>query len=197
MKPNQDGLEKFDEEIDAALKLMGKTQPPTAMLPRIHRSLKTAAADVHRTRSRRIFWIPATACAITALLLLVLTQAPRTREKPTSTAKMVKMTANLHADEVPTNAAPTLALPTDGSGKRASSSRATARHSRQAHPHDRPAAKLLSYPLTRQEKLLLQFAQTAAPKDLQALNPEHEAAAEAEEKAKFAAYLNPRSVSSM
>lgn len=57
------------------------------------------------------------------------------------------------------------------------------------------ATNLLSYPLTRQEKLLLQFARNAKPADLQALNPEHPAKLEAQQEAEFAAYIKSGSSS--
>jgi hypothetical protein len=47
----------------------------------------------------------------------------------------------------------------------------------------------LSYPLTRQEKLLVQFVRNAKPADLRALNPEYQAKVEAQQDAEFAAYL--------
>ena len=53
----------------------------------------------------------------------------------------------------------------------------------------------MSYPLTRQEKLLVRFVQTAKPEDLQALNPEYQAKVEAEQEAEFAAYLKSGSSS--
>ena len=59
----------------------------------------------------------------------------------------------------------------------------------------RHAANLLSYPLTGQEKLLLQFARNAKPADLQALNPEYQAKVEAQQEAEFAAYLKSGSIS--
>jgi hypothetical protein len=63
------------------------------------------------------------------------------------------------------------------------------RRVRQDHREYRHAANLLSYPLTRQEKLLLQFARNAKPADLQAPNPEYQAKVEAQQEAEFAAYL--------
>ena len=41
MKSNQDRPEKFDKEIDAALKMLSETVPPAAMLSRVHQSLET------------------------------------------------------------------------------------------------------------------------------------------------------------
>jgi len=64
----------------------------------------------------------------------------------------------------------------------------TERRSRQSRENQH-ATNLLSYPLTRQEKLLLQFAHHAKPADLQALNPEYQAKVEAQQDAEFAAYL--------
>ena len=53
----------------------------------------------------------------------------------------------------------------------------------------------MSYPLTRQEKLLVQFAQHAKPEDLRDLNPEYQAKVEAQQEAEFAAYLKSGSSS--
>jgi hypothetical protein len=63
------------------------------------------------------------------------------------------------------------------------------------HREYRHAANLLSYPLTRQEKLLVRFVQTAKPADLQALNPEYQAKVEAQQDAEFVAYLKSGSSS--
>jgi hypothetical protein len=65
----------------------------------------------------------------------------------------------------------------------------TKRGGRQNREVARHVTNLLSYPLTRQEKLLLQFARNAKPVDLQALNPEYQAKVEAQQDAEFAAYL--------
>jgi hypothetical protein len=48
----------------------------------------------------------------------------------------------------------------------------------------------MHYPLTRQEKLLVQFVQDANADDLQDLNPEYQAKVEAQQEAVFAEYLN-------
>jgi hypothetical protein len=75
------------------------------------------------------------------------------------------------------------------------SERTDVRRSRREHPQYRHVANLLSYPLTRQEKLLVRFVQTAKPEDLQALNPEYQAKVEAQQEAEFAAYLKSGSSS--
>lgn len=65
----------------------------------------------------------------------------------------------------------------------------------QSNREHRHAINPLSYPLTRQEELLLQFARNARPADLQALNPEDQAKVEAQQEAEFAAYLKSGSSS--
>jgi hypothetical protein len=60
---------------------------------------------------------------------------------------------------------------------------------RRERPRYRHVANLLSYPLTGQEKLLVRFAEMAKPGDLKTLNPEYQAKVEAQQEAKFAAYL--------
>ena len=75
------------------------------------------------------------------------------------------------------------------------SERADVRRSKREHPQYRHATNLLSYPLTRQEKLLVRFVQTAKPEDLRDLNPEYQAKVEAQQEAEFAAYLKSGSSS--
>ncbi len=58
----------------------------------------------------------------------------------------------------------------------------------------RDAANLFDYPLTHQEKLLVEFARTATPDELKELNPEYQAKVEAKQEAEFAAYLNPAKI---
>lgn len=54
---------------------------------------------------------------------------------------------------------------------------------------------LMNYPLTRQEKLLVQFVRTASPKDLEMLNPAYQAKLEDQQEAEFNAYLQSGSQS--
>jgi hypothetical protein len=189
MKSNQDRLEKFDEEIDAALKLLSEAQPPAAMASRVHRSLETAAAGTHRATSGGLVWIPATGCAIAVILLVVFSQLHGTRAKQTSSVEMAKMAANMPATRGIAAGRPTLAPAGSSERREPSSQPAGVERSRQERPHYRHVANLLSYPLTRQEKLLVRFAETAKPADLQALNPEYQAKVETQQEAEFAAYL--------
>lgn len=189
MKSNQDGQEKLDEEINAALKLLSEAQPPAALVSRVHRSLETAATGAHQARSGGSFWIPATGCAIAAILFAVFTHAHGTREKQTSSVETAQMSAIMPAVEGIAASRPKLAPAGSSEKQRPLLRPAVVLRSRRERPHYRHVANLLSYPLTRQEKLLVRFAQTAAPKDLQALNPEYQAKVEAQQDAEFAAYL--------
>jgi hypothetical protein len=194
MKSNQDRPEKFDEEIDAALKMLSETAPPAAMLSRVHQSLETAATTSLQTRPGARFWIPATCAAMTAaVLFVVFSRGYWTRQAaPVETVKAVTVNS-----ASPRAGASQPALVSAGNYRMRErfSERADVRRSRREHPQYRHAVNLLSYPLTRQEKLLVRFVQTAKPADLQALNPEYQAKVEAQQEAEFAAYLKSGSSS--
>ncbi len=68
-------------------------------------------------------------------------------------------------------------------------SRPRLRHQKARRVTTRDAANLFNYPLTHQEKLLVEFARTATPDELKELNPEYQAKMEAKQEAEFAAYL--------
>ncbi len=188
MTTEHNGPTRIEHEIDAALKMLGETQPPAEIVSRVHRSLETAVVS-QRARSGRVLLIPAAGIAMAALVILaILTQSHRKQRNQTSaieTARAVAATPLARATIVP----PPATAATNGSraGKR-SVLLSAERRSRRSHEY-RHATNLLSYPLTRQEKLLLRFVQTAKPADLQALNPEYQAKVEAQQDAEFAAYL--------
>ncbi|MHB1960162.1 MAG: hypothetical protein ACYCO5_14205 [Acidobacteriaceae bacterium] len=189
MKLNQDSSAKIDEEIDAALKLLSEVQPPAAMGSRVYRRLSIAAPASQRARSARVLLVPAAGIAMAALALVaIFTPMHRTqRDQPSEieTARLVAATPIAQATIMhPSATAETKRL---REGKR-SVQLSTERRSRQSR-ENRHTANLLSYPLTRQEKLLLVFARTAKPEDLQALNPEYQAKVEAQQDAEFAAYV--------
>lgn len=197
MNSNYDKPTKIEKEIDAALKLLRETQPPTAMASRIYRSLETAVATSLQTKSGRRFWIPATCIAMAAVLFVVFSQAHWARRNQTSVVAPSTMAAVTPAPLSRTAARPALVPAGNYRTREHSSQRADVRRSRRERPQYRHAANLFSYPLTRQEKLLLRFVQIAKPEDLQALNPEYQAKVEAQQNAEFAAYLKSGSSSSM
>ncbi|MGO8720757.1 MAG: hypothetical protein ACLQMO_16325 [Acidobacteriaceae bacterium] len=179
---------RVEDEIDAALKMLSETEPPAALVSRMHRSLEVAAVS-HRVRSSRWFLIPAAGMAMAALAMVaIFTQMHRTPEDHTvavETARMATTAPLAQATIVPPSAS--VATKASKEGKR-SARFSTERRNRRGR-ENRHATNLLSYPLTRQEKLLVRFAQTAKPSDLQMLNPEYQAKVEAQQEAEFAAYL--------
>ncbi|MES2220371.1 MAG: hypothetical protein V4587_05320 [Acidobacteriota bacterium] len=179
---------KIDAEIDAALEMLAEAQPPAQLVPRVHHSLKVAAT-AQTTRSRRRFSISAVGAAMaTVALVAIITRMhsmPKNQEPVEQTTRLVANTPMAQAT-MPRSSVPAEIARTD-EGKRLVRyySKTRSRASRE----NRHAVNLLSYPLTRQEKLLLQFAHNAKPADLQALDPEYQAKVEAQQEAEFAAYL--------
>ena len=197
MSLENDSLTKIEREIDAALKRLSEAQPPAAMTSRIQRSLETAAAKSQQTRSGRLFWVPATCAAMAVVLLVVLLHPDLTRRNHASTVETAKMVT---ADSAPPKLAkslPTLVSAEDPRERKLPTTYVHPRSHRQRRGEYRHAVNLFNYPLTRQEKLLLQFAQNAKPEDLQALNPEYQAKVEAQQDAEFAAYLKSGGISSI
>ena len=178
----------MDSTLNAALKMLSETQPPTVMLSRIHRSLEAAAATSVLTRRDWWFWIPAGGAAVAVVLLMLFLSIHFTREKQGLSPEMTKMTVGpALPDRVVTSSASVPAVPVE---RKESISNHGQNFRRRDHTQYRHAANLFNYPLTRQEKLLVRFAQTAKPADLQALNPEYQAKIEAQQEAEFAAYVN-------
>ena len=189
MKLHQDKPANIDEEIDAALQLLREVQPPAAMESRVHQSLEAAAAKPRRARSGGLFWIPVAGAAIMAVLLVAFLHGDWMTAKHSHAVETAKTTTAVpaRAEIAPVR---TALVSTAAACKRKPAAQAVAvRRIRRKHPQYRHVANLLSYPLTRQEKLLVRFAQTASPADLQALNPEYQAKVEAQQDAEFAAYL--------
>lgn len=193
MRLENDSTTKIERDIDAALKMLNEVQSPAAMTSRIHQRLDSSAVTFQQARSGRMFWIPATCTAMAAVLLVVFFHVHSMRRKQTSTIQTAKMVVAPAA--VPEVAMPPRALVSSEnfSEQKLSTVHSISHRKRGEHP---PAANLLSYPLTRQEKLLIRFVQTASPADLQALNPEYQAKVEARQDAEFAAYLKAGSSSS-
>ena len=183
---------KTEYEIDAALKMLGQSQPPAGLTARVHRSLATAAAKQPRTGW--LSWVPAACAAAVAILFAVALQIHSTPGKRANTTGGTAKMAVMHsAVSRPYHPAP---VPAESPHKRKVSMPTVPRNSRtrQRAPY-RHAANLMSYPLTRQEKLLVQFAQHAKPEDLRDLNPEYQAKVEAQQEAEFAAYVKSGSSS--
>ena len=188
MTGDQNERMRIDNDIEAALKVLGEMQPPGAIVSRVHRRLEIAAALQARSWSRGLV-IPVAAVSMAAVVLVVIfTQVHHTPENQRSAVQTARLVANtpLAQAAIAPPSAP-VAIKSSGEGKRPVRV-AVARRRRQGGER-RHAANLLSYPLTRQEKLLLQFSRNAKPADLQALNPEYQARVEAQQEAEFAAYL--------
>jgi hypothetical protein len=182
------GSMKIEDDIHAALTMLGETHPPEALVSRTRQRLEIAAMS-QRARSSRRFLIPAAGVAMAAVALVaIFTQMHRTRENQGSAVQAARLVANTplaQAAMMPPSA--TAETERSAEGKRLVQ-HSTKRRSRR-NRESRHAINLLSYPLTRQEKLLLQFAHHAKPADLQVLNPEYQAKVEAQQDAEFAAYL--------
>jgi hypothetical protein len=195
MNAEHNGPTKIEEEIDATLKMLGETQPPAEIVLRVHRRLESAVSQ--RVQSSRRFLIPAVgvAMATVVLVLAVLTQTRRTQVNQASAvggAKLVATVPPAQATIMPPSPAAEAERSDEGKQLLQYSTKRRSRSNRE----NRRAANFLSYPLTRQEKLLVRFVQTAKPADLQALNPEYQAKVEAQQEAEFAAYLKSGSDSS-
>jgi hypothetical protein len=188
MSTKHNGPMRVDEDIDAALKMLGETNPPEALVSRTRQRLEIAAMS-QRTRSSRRFLIPAAGVAMAAVALVaIFTQMHRARENQGSAVQAARLVANTplaQAAMMPPSATAETERSAEGKRLVQYSTKRRSRRNRES----RHAINLLSYPLTRQEKLLLQFAHHAKPADLQVLNPEYQAKVEAQQDAEFAAYL--------
>lgn len=189
MNAENNGPMRVEGEIDAALKMLGETQPPAAMVSRIHQNLETVAMS-QRARSSRWFLIPAAGIAMAALALVaILAQLHRTRGIPKSTVAIARMTATAPTPRATTAIRSTPVSTGNSRERKPSLQSVVVRRTRRRQPKYRHVANLFSYPLTRQEELLVQFAKISKPEDLQALNPEYQAKIEAQQEAEFDAYL--------
>jgi hypothetical protein len=188
MTGDQNEPMRVEDEIDAALTILRETQPPSEMVSRVHRRMENAAMSQRASSGRRLLMPTAGMAAAALALVVTFTQMHRAPEarRSTETAKLVATVPLDQATAVPP-AAP-VAPENFEEGKRSVQPTAV-RRVRREHRKYRHATNLLSYPLTRQEKLLLEFAHKAKPADLQALNPEYQAKLEARQDAEFAAYL--------
>jgi hypothetical protein len=128
------------------------------------------------------------ATIVAVFLAAIFTQTHRTQKNPASAVETVRVVANTPLAQV-TGMSPSAAVETERSDEGKRLVRYYTRRQGGRKREARHATNLLSYPLTRQEKLLVRFVQTAKPADLQALNPEYPAKVEAQQDAEFAAYL--------
>lgn len=191
MNRQQTRSANFEHEIDAALEMLGDAQPPAGLASRLHRSLETAALSSQKD-FRWSLWLPAAGAVMAALLLAVFLQprfAPHRQTSAMQIAELPDINSTSGKFQRPS------AIPVARSDNQG-----VAIHRNPAarkRPVSRHAANLMSYPLTRQEKLLLEFAQHAKPEDLKDLNPEYQAKVEAQQEAEFEAYLKPVSISTV
>ncbi|HWF67658.1 MAG TPA: hypothetical protein VN670_10145 [Acidobacteriaceae bacterium] len=177
----------IEKEIDAALKLLNETQPPAQMASRIHLSLETTIAARGQTYRGPLFWVPATCAAVAAVLLLVFFQTHWTRGTQLPAVETAKIAADSVSQKIASSRPES--APEHSHERDASITNVHQKPHRRTHAQYRHAANLFNYPLTRQEKLLLQFAATAKPEDLRDLNPEYQAKVEAQQEAEFLAYV--------
>ncbi len=168
--------------IDEALRLAASGQPPAGYFERLQRRI-AAAPETHRVRGALWLWIPA-GCAVAAVFLAVILPMLLHSSKPERIAAVRESNiANLPA-------ASRANLPPSRTKAHALTvSRPRLRHQKARRVATRDAANLFDYPLTHQEKLLVEFARTATPDELKELNPEYQAKMEAKQEAEFAAYL--------
>jgi len=192
MKTQQDMPTNVEQEIDTALKMLGQTQPPAGLTARVHRGLITAFAS-KQARQGWLVWITV-AGAATAILFAVGLEFHIARGKPTGIVESAKISA---PDSVQPRQDSQLTLVSTriAHDRTTSTQPATHRYRKRKSDTQRDAANLFNYPLTRQEKLLVQFALHAKPEDLRDLNPEYQAQMEAQQEAEFAAYVKSGSSS--
>jgi hypothetical protein len=188
MITEHNGPRRDEDDIDAAMKMLGETQPPAGIASRVHQRLETAAISQGANFGRRLL-IPASGVSLAALALVAIFiqmhRAPENQPSAVEKARLVANTPLAQVTKMPPSARAEAERSEEGKRLVQYSTKPRSRQSRE----NRHATNLLSYPLTREEKLLLRFAQSAKPADLQSLNPEYQAKMEARQDAEFAAYL--------
>ncbi len=195
MRPDDGMTDKIEQQIDAALKMLSEGQPPVTMRSRVQRSLEAAAVTPQQVHRGGLLWIPVMCAAMATVLLVIFLQVHSARGKQNSPIETVKM---MTTESAPPRLVPSQPLPVPAKSSREGKVSVMNIHQnshRRERDQYRHAVNLLSYPLTRQEKLLVKFAQTAKPADLQILNPEYQAKVDARQDAEFAAYLESGSSS--
>lgn len=182
MELKMEQKDEMEEKVDLALRVAANPTIPVGMENRVQRRVAVAA---HGDLPRRtwLLAVPAS-CAALAIVLLAVGlhwRSPRKQAvRPLETARVSSAIATEPQQELRHSQS----APFQISAQPARNFKRAADHERRRH-----AANLFSYPLTRQERLLVEFARNAKPADLQILNPEYQAKVEATENAEFAAYL--------
>ena len=177
----------MDEQIDAALRAVGHAIPAPGLAERISLRLESAPA---KNSIRRFSWqrvlVPAFGCMAVAVFVLV---AVRMRVAPVSA---------MHPLQERQHAIATAVAPKEIAAPRNAEVRSPAKH---VHARTMQVSRRVrhmypdNYPLTHQERLLVQLVQTVNPAELQILNPEYRAAQQAKEDAEFEAYVKSAEIS--
>ena len=188
--------EQCDQEINAALRAVGHAEIPAGLSQRIAMRMKEGAGEFSSAQCSsvqtkifrwRLGWLPTLGSAITAALLLAagLQLTLRSRERSHSAAMRQREPERVVVAK--NVASPNVTLPV---GKVKAETKSTVKVRRRTQHYE-----LISYPLTHQERLLLQVARTVDPKEVQMLNPEYRAAQEAKEEAEFVASASATDIS--
>ncbi len=178
-----------DRSIDEALRLAASGQLPAGYLVRLQRTID-AAPRTHGMRGGFWLWVSA-ACAVAAVFLAVVLPVLLRPAKPGEVAS-VQESNPAQSSKAPGAQRPkpqVIAASSDGVKAVPFKTVSTRHHvKRNTGAATRDAANLFDYPLTHQEKLLVEFARTATPNELKDLNPEYQAKVEAQQEAEFATY---------
>ncbi|HEX4021448.1 MAG TPA: hypothetical protein VHX63_09905 [Acidobacteriaceae bacterium] len=193
----------LDARIDDALRAASHAAPAPELAQRIVLRLESAAVE---DRAGRFRWprvlVPAAGCAAVALLMVA---GMRMHERAQAGAKSAMTSRTETVAAVPGEAVP------ETDAEEATARRASARNAEEdgaglkargskyaARRVSRPVRQTFpdNYPLTHQERLLVQLAKTVNPAELQMLNPVYRAAQEAKEDAAFEAYLHSSAAAS-
>ena len=188
----------LNEKIDDALRAVGHAAPVPGLAQRISLRLESAAAE---GSARRFYWprvlIPVAGCAVVALLMVA---GVRMQERTHIARKDVGMPqartfASISKEAIPVPGpasseatVPPVIIPpgVDAGRSRTQRNGLPARRASHRVRHSFPD----NYPLTHQERLLIQLVKTVNPETLQILNPAYRAAQEAKENAAFEAYVH-------
>lgn len=176
--------DRMEHRIDAALRAVGHATPSVGMAERITLRLQSAAVD--RTASRfpwQRMLVPAFGCAAVAVFIVLGLRIHVTQRIAGSAALAGNMQPALSTAVAPKESREVRRVEAGNPGKplRVKMASHTGHRARHVYPDN--------YPLTHQERLLVQLVRTVDPKDLQILNPEYRAAQEAKEDAEFEAYV--------
>ena len=183
----------YDRSIDEALRLATSGQPPAGYFERLQRRIE-AAPETHRARGGLWLWVPA-GCAVAAIFFAVILPVLLHSSKPGTIAlapvSHPAQGSKESSDGFPQRLKPHLVAALPGGLKPVPFKTGSKQHhaKRNKGAAKRNAANLFDYPLTHQEKLLVEFARTATPDELKELNPGYQARMEAKQEAEFAAYL--------